>query len=176
MRAAREWSRTAVVALTATLTIAASAAGATAEPQPGVPPTASSPSQPDVGVRERRVRPDGQVDVRTLPKPRRGAGQEAKPFRPAPKLARAVPRVPSGPVTTSGVIPKAAPGTASPKAVPSTAVLERLKTFRTLGNVIVEMINRNGQIYDKAGNAVCSPFDTSTFGSHTFTVNARTSR
>ncbi|MCX5192332.1 IPT/TIG domain-containing protein [Streptomyces sp. NBC_00249] len=180
LRAAREWSRTAVVALTVTLTIAATAAGAGAEPQPNVPPTSSSSSRPAAaGQEERRVRPDGQVDTRTLPEPRRAAGEEAKPFLPAPKPARAAQRVPSRPVTTGLLTPKAAPGTASSKAVPSTAVLERLKTFTTLGNVnsripsdaqlavgptyIVEMINRSGQIYDKAGNTVGGPFDLGAF-------------
>ncbi|MFE2286257.1 OmpL47-type beta-barrel domain-containing protein [Streptomyces sp. NPDC059443] len=180
LRAAREWSRTAVVALTVTLTIAATAAGATAEPQPNVPPRASSSSRPaDGGQEERRVQPDGQVDTRTLPKPQRATGEEAQPFLPAPKLARSSQRVPSRPVSTSRLVPKAAPGGASPKAVPNTAVLERLKTFSTLGNVnsripsdtqlavgptyIIQMINRSAQIYDKAGNTVGSPFDLGAF-------------
>ncbi|MFG2236575.1 hypothetical protein ACGFNX_42480 [Streptomyces sp. NPDC048723] len=119
------------------------------------------------------------MDTRTLPKPRRAVGEEAKPFLPAPKLARAAQHVPSPPVATGAVVPKAAQGAASPKAVPSTAVLERLKTFSTLGNVnspipsdtqlavgptyIMQMINRSAQIYDKAGNAVGSPFDLGAF-------------
>ncbi|WP_280918191.1 IPT/TIG domain-containing protein [Streptomyces sp. SPB4] len=180
LRVAREWSRTAVVALTVTLTIAASAAGATAEPRPNVPPTASASSRPAVeGQEETRVQPDGQVDTRKLPKPRRSVGEEAKPFLPAPKLTREAKRVPSLPVATGAVVPKAARGAASPKAVPSTAVLERLKTFSTLGNVnsripsdtqlavgptyIIQMINRSAQIYDKAGTAVGSPFDLGAF-------------
>ncbi|MFI1148202.1 IPT/TIG domain-containing protein [Streptomyces sp. NPDC020817] len=180
LRAAREWSRTAVVALTVTLTIAATATGATAEPQPNVPPAASSSSQPAVeGQEETRVQPDGQVDTRTLPKPRRAVGEEAEPLLPAPKLAREAKRVPSLPVATGALVPKAAAGAASPKAVPSSAVLERLKTFSTLGNVnsripsdtqlavgptrIVQMVNRTGQVYDKAGNTVGSPFDLGTF-------------
>lgn len=89
-------------------------------------------------------------------------------------------RQPSLPVTTAQLTPK---GAASPKAVPSTAVIERLKTFRTLRNAdnaaartapsdtqlavgpthIVQFVNRTGQVYDKAGNAVGAPFDLGTF-------------
>ncbi|MFE2875223.1 OmpL47-type beta-barrel domain-containing protein [Streptomyces roseus] len=176
----REWSRTAVVALTVTLTIAASAAGATAEPQPNVPSTAGSSSQPSAeGRQETRVQPDGQVDTRTLPKPRRTVGEKAEPLLPAPKFARTTQHVPSRPVTTGAVVPKAARSGASSKAVPSTAVLERLKTFSTLGNVnsripsdtqlavgptyVIQMLNRSAQIYDKAGNTVGSPFDLGAF-------------
>ncbi|MER6776708.1 MULTISPECIES: OmpL47-type beta-barrel domain-containing protein [unclassified Streptomyces] len=180
LRAARGWSRTVVVALAVTLTIAGTASGAAAEPQPKVRPTASSSSRPAVeGQEERRVQPDGQVDTRTLPKPRRAVGEEAKPLLPAPRLARAAQRLPGLPVVTGAVVPKVAQSAASPKAVPSTAVLERLKTFSTLGNVnsripsdtqlavgptyIIQMVNRSAQIYDKAGNAVGSPFDLGSF-------------
>ncbi|MFD7258893.1 OmpL47-type beta-barrel domain-containing protein [Streptomyces sp. NPDC059874] len=175
----RGWSRTAVVALTVTLTVAASAVGVTAEPQPSVPPTTSNSSAPAVGGNGSRVEPDGRVDTRKLPRPGRGAGQEPKRFLPAPQFRRAEHRAPSTPVTTSGVVPKAAPSPVSPKAVPASAVLERLKTFTTLGNVdsripsdtqiavgpwhVIQMINRSGQIYDKAGNAQGGPFDLGAF-------------
>ncbi|WP_158734457.1 hypothetical protein [Streptomyces sp. NRRL F-2747] len=58
-------------------------------------------------------------------------------------------------------------------------MLERLKTFSTLGNVnsripsgtqlavgptyIIQMVNRSAQIYGKAGNTVGSPFDLGSF-------------
>jgi hypothetical protein len=178
-RAVRGWPRALFLTLAVTLTVAAPIAGAAAEPQPGISSATGSPSHGDGHGRENQVRPDGQVDTRTLPKPRRGAEEEAKRFLPAPKLARAAQRVPSVPVTTSRLVPKAAPGAASPKAVPSTAVLEQLKTFTTLGNVnsripsdtqlavgptyIIQMVNRSAQIYDKSGNAVGSAFDLGTF-------------
>ncbi|MEU8436898.1 hypothetical protein AB0F18_29135 [Streptomyces sp. NPDC029216] len=85
-------------------------------------------------------------------------------------------RQPTLPVTTATLTPKTG---ASPKAAPSTAVIQQLNTFRTLGNVdatgpsdtqlavgptyIVQFVNRSGQVYDKAGNAVGAPFDLGAF-------------
>ncbi|MBW5482195.1 OmpL47-type beta-barrel domain-containing protein [Streptomyces bambusae] len=81
-------------------------------------------------------------------------------------------------------MPDDAKGKASSKAAPSTAVIEQLKTFRTLANAdnaataqtapsdtqlavgpthIVQFVNRSGQIFDKAGNRVGAVFDLGSF-------------
>ncbi|MEU7606806.1 hypothetical protein [Streptomyces sp. NPDC041003] len=44
MRAVRGWPRALLLTLAVTLTVTAPVGGAAAEPRPGVPPTASSPS------------------------------------------------------------------------------------------------------------------------------------
>ncbi|MCX5129942.1 IPT/TIG domain-containing protein [Streptomyces sp. NBC_00193] len=179
LRAAREWSRTAAVALTVTLTLAASANGAAAEPQPGARTAASSTSQADSEGHLARLKPERRVEVRSLPRvvPRPGEVTKTKPFMPAPKVARPVrPTLqPTVPVSTSVLVPKSK---VASKAVPSTAVLERLKTFPGLGQdgktpsdaqiavgptYIVEMVNFTGQIYDKAGNTVGAAFDLGDF-------------
>ncbi|MFH8625817.1 OmpL47-type beta-barrel domain-containing protein [Streptomyces vietnamensis] len=179
LRAAREWSRAAVVALTVTLTIAASAAGASAESRPDVRSAVRTAPQAGRGGHLTRIEPQRRVDVRSLPHavPKPGAATKAKPFMPAPKLTR-----PSGPalrptvpVSTSALVKKPK---AAPKAVSSTAVLERLKTFPTLGQdgkapsdtqlavgptYILQMVNFTGQVYDKAGNTVGNAFDLGDF-------------
>jgi IPT/TIG domain len=147
-----------------------------------------------------RLAPKRHVDIRTLPRPERGPGREAKPVLPAPTLVQpSPPSQPSRPVTTVRMARKAGrggtattpsgqvgggtatapqPGT-SPEAAASSAVVEQLTSFPTLGNVdnnapsdtqlavgpdaIVQMVNVTGQIYDKAGNTVGSPFDLGAF-------------
>ncbi|MFB7466179.1 IPT/TIG domain-containing protein [Streptomyces sp. NPDC056224] len=109
-----------------------------------------------------------------------------QPSLPPPKR-----RAPAGPrreaslpVTTAALVRDAAKAKESAKAAPSTAVIERLKTFRTLANAdnagpaqtapsdtqlavgpthIIQFTNRSGQIYDKAGNRVGAVFDLGTF-------------
>ncbi|WP_412076005.1 OmpL47-type beta-barrel domain-containing protein [Streptomyces xanthophaeus] len=188
--AARGWPRALLLALAVTLTVVAPAAGAAAEPRPGVPPTAAGPSRADGEGKLTRVKLKRRVDVRSLPRPRRTAEPQVQPYLAPPK--RKAPEGPkreaSLPVTPVALTPKATK--ASPKAAPSTAVIERLKTFPTLGNAdnaaaaqttpsdtqlavgpthIVQFVNRSGQVYDKAGNAVGATFDLGTlFG---FTAN-----
>ncbi|MFE6834810.1 IPT/TIG domain-containing protein [Streptomyces sp. NPDC057705] len=183
LRAARGWPRALVLALAVTLTVVAPAGGAAAEPRPGVPSTASGPSRADGEGKLSRVTPKRRVDVRKLPKPERTGEPQVQPYLPPPKEPAAVGPLqqPSLPVTTAQLTAK---GAAASKAVPSTAVIERLKTFRTLGNGdnpaaaqtapsdaqlavgpthIVQVVNRSGQIYDKNGSAVGGPFDLGTF-------------
>ncbi|WP_405526323.1 IPT/TIG domain-containing protein [Streptomyces avidinii] len=183
MRAVRGWPRALLLTLAVTLTVAAPAGGAAAEPRPSAPPTASSPSPADGEGKLSRVRAKKRVDVRTLPRPEGTAEPQDRPYLAPPKRPAPVgpPQQPSLPVTTAQLTPK---GAMSPKAVPSTAVIERLKTFRTLRNAdnaaaartapsdtqlavgptrIVQFVNRTGQVYDKAGHAVGTPFDLGTF-------------
>ncbi|WP_327136242.1 IPT/TIG domain-containing protein (plasmid) [Streptomyces sp. NBC_01343] len=183
MRAVRGWPRALLLTLAVTLTVAAPAGAAVAEPRPVVPPTAASTSPADGEGKLSQVTPKRRVNVRTLPRPERTAEPQVQPYLPPPKgpAPMGTRRQPTLPVTTAQLAPK---GAASPKAVPSTAVIERLKTFRTLGNAdnpaasqtapsdaqlavgptyIVEVVNRSGQIYDKAGAAVGGPFDLGTF-------------
>lgn len=178
MRAVRGWPRALLLTLAVTLTVAAPVGGAAAEPRPSAPSTASSPSRADGEGKLSRVRVKKRVDVRTLPRPKRPVEKQVRPYLVPPRRAAAAEpgRQPTLPVTTALLTPKA---TASPKTVPSSAVVERLKTFSTLGNVntnapsdtnlavgptyIIQMVNTTGQIYDKAGNAVGSPFDLGTF-------------
>ncbi|MFF4098639.1 IPT/TIG domain-containing protein [Streptomyces sp. NPDC001903] len=115
-----------------------------------------------------------------LPRPKRTAEPRPRPYLAPPKRRGPVGplRQPTLPVSASALMGKASKDRSS-KAVPSTAVVERLKTFSTLGNVdgavpsdtnlavgptyIVQFVNRSGQVYDKAGNAVGSPFDLGAF-------------
>lgn len=181
MRAVRGWPRALLLTLAVTLTVAAPAGGAAAEPRPGVPPTASSPSQADGEGKLSRVKMKRRVDVRALPRPKRTAETQVQPYFAPPKRRAPVgPRRQSSlPVTAAALTPKVPTAGAFPKAVPSTAVIERLKTFPTLGDVdntvpsdtqlavgpthIVQFVNRSGQVYDKAGNAVGTPFDLGAF-------------
>ncbi|WP_406183324.1 OmpL47-type beta-barrel domain-containing protein [Streptomyces sp. NBC_01006] len=183
-RTARGWSRALLLALTVTLTAAApAAAAAPAEPRPSAPASVGVPSPSGGEGTLSRAEVKQRVDVSALPRPRRTTEPQVRPYLAPPKRRTPVGpmRQPSLPVTTALLTPK---GATSPKAVPSSAVVERLKTFPTLGNgdndvasqtapsdtnlavgptYIVQFVNRAGQIYDKAGNAVGSPFDLGTF-------------
>ncbi|MFD9359555.1 IPT/TIG domain-containing protein [Streptomyces sp. NPDC060031] len=182
-RAPRGWLRALLLALTLALAVAAPAAAAPPEPRPSAPPTAGSPSPWDGEAKLSRAEVKQRVDVSALPRPKRTAEPQARPYLAPPKRRAPVGpmRQPSLPVTTALLTPK---DTTALKAAPSTAVVERLKTFSTLGNgdndaasqtapsdtnlavgptYIVQFVNRAGQIYDKAGNAVGSPFDLGTF-------------
>lgn len=179
--------RALVLALTLALTVAAPVGAVSAEPRPGVPATASPPANspsPSGGEGAlSRAEAKLRVDVRALPRPKRTAEPQVRPHLvPPTRRAPVGPlRQPSLPVTTAQLTPK---GAMPRRAVPSSAVVERLKTFRTLGNgdndvasqtapsdtnlavgptYIVEFVNRAGQIYDKAGHAVGSPFDLGAF-------------
>ncbi|MFE5523737.1 OmpL47-type beta-barrel domain-containing protein [Streptomyces virginiae] len=175
-----------MLALVVTLTVVAPAGGAVAEPRPGVPPTAAAQARADGEGTLTRAPLKRRVNVRSLPRPQSTAKPQVRPSLPAPKR-----RVPAGPrreaslpVTTTALTAKDAKAGASSKAAPSTAVIERLKTFRTLGNAdnatvaqtapsdtqlavgpthIIQFINRSGQVYDKAGNRVGTTFDLGTF-------------
>ncbi|MCX5589140.1 OmpL47-type beta-barrel domain-containing protein [Streptomyces erythrochromogenes] len=178
MRTVRGWPRALLLTLAVTLTVTAPADGAAAEPRPGVPPTASSPSRADGEGKLSRVKVKRRVDVRTLPRPKRVPEPQVQPYLAPPKGPAPVgpTRQPTLPVTTAALTSKTG---ASPKAAPSTAVIQRLKTFPTLGNVdatgpsdtqlavgpthIVQFVNRSGQVYDKAGTAVGAPFDLGAF-------------
>ncbi|MFF1336523.1 IPT/TIG domain-containing protein [Streptomyces sp. NPDC058290] len=178
MRAARGWPRALLLALAVTLTAAAPTAAAPAEPRPSAPPSAGVPSPSGGEGTLSRAEVKKRVDVRALPRPKRTAEPQARPNLTPPKRRAPVGpmRQPSLPVTTALLTPK---GATAPKAVPSSAVVERLKTFPTLGNVdtitpsdtnlavgptyIVQVVNRSGQIYDKAGSAVGTPFDLGAF-------------
>ncbi|RKT06193.1 IPT/TIG domain-containing protein [Streptomyces sp. 3211.6] len=178
MRAVRGWPRALLLTLAVTLTVTAPAGGAAAEPRPGIPPTAGSPSRADGEGKLSRVKVKQRVDVRTLPRPKRLPEPQGQPYLAPPKGPAPVGpmRQPTLPVTTATLTPKTG---ASPKAAPSTAVIQQLKTFSTLGNVdsvppsdtqlavgptyIVQFVNRSGQVYDKAGNAVGAPFDLGAF-------------
>jgi hypothetical protein len=177
-------------------------AGAAGAQQSSQSTKASIPTQNPGGQGKlMRLRAKRHVNVGALPRPERGAGRgEAKRFLPAPKLALpSLPSQPTRPVGTVGLTPKngldrtaAAPSGqvgsgaatspqsgASPATAASSAVVERLTTFGTLGNVdnnapsdtqlavgpdyIVQLVNVTGQIYDKAGNTVGSPFDLGAF-------------
>ncbi|WP_445269635.1 IPT/TIG domain-containing protein [Streptomyces sp. DSM 41634] len=178
LRAARGWPRALVLALAVTLTVVAPAGGAAAEPRPGVPPTAAGQSQADGEGKLSRVTPKRRVDVRKLPRPERTGEPQVQRYLAPPKRRAPVGpmRQPSLPVTTTALTPK---GATPRKSVPSSAVVERLKTFPTLGNIdtitpsdtnlavgptyIVQVVNRSGQIYDKGGSAVGAPFDLGAF-------------
>jgi hypothetical protein len=196
----RGWPRVVVVALVVMVTAQVTLAAASAESQSSSSPQAGSASQPGSQGQPARIRAKRHVDVRSLPQPQRGARREAKPSLPAPRLPQpAQPSQPSRPVTTTGLAAKAEPGAApstqsghagtqtatspesasSPESAASSAVVEQLTTFPTLGNVnskvpsdtqlavgptyIVQMVNVSGQIYDKAGHAVGSAFDLGAF-------------
>ncbi|MCI4078788.1 IPT/TIG domain-containing protein [Streptomyces sp. MMS21 TC-5] len=178
MRVVRGWPRALLLTLAVTLTVTAPAGGAAAEPRPGVPSTASGPSRADGEGTLSRVKVKRRVDVRTLPRPKRVPEPQVQPYLAPPKGPAPVGpmRQPILPVTTANLASKTG---ASPKAAPSTAVIQQLKTFPTLGNVdatgpsdtqlavgpthIVQFVNRSGQVYDKAGNAVGAPFDLGAF-------------
>ncbi|MGW5849931.1 OmpL47-type beta-barrel domain-containing protein [Streptomyces sp. NPDC055254] len=177
LRAARGWPRALVLALAVALTAVAPAGGAAAEPRPGVPPAAAASSRADGEGTLERVPVKRRVDVRSLPRPKRSTERQVEPYLAPPKgKASEGPRQRASlPVTTASLTPKGTKAGAAPTSVPSTAVIQRLKTFPTLGNVdntvpsdaqlavgpthIVEFVNRSGQVYDKAGNAVGAPFD-----------------
>lgn len=186
LRAARGWPRALVLALAVTLTAVAPAAGAAAAPRPGTPPTAASSSQADGETTLTQISPKRRVDVRSLPRPQGTAKQQVQPYLAPPKrrASEGPRREASLPVVGAAVTPRDAKAGASSKAVPSTAVIERLRTFRTLGNAdnaaaaqttpsdtqlavgpthIVQFINRSGRIYDKAGNPAGAAFDLGTF-------------
>ncbi|MFF3861276.1 OmpL47-type beta-barrel domain-containing protein [Streptomyces sp. NPDC002209] len=178
MRAARGWPRALLLALTVTLTAAAPAGAALAEPRPSTPPSAGVPSPSGGEGTLSRAEVKQHVDVSALPRPKRTAEPRMRPYLAPPK--RQAPlrpmQQPSLPVTTAMLTPK---GATAPKAAPSSAVVERLKSFSTLGNgdsitpsdtnlavgptYIVQFVNRSGQIYDKAGNTVGSRFDLGAF-------------
>ncbi|MFD7837191.1 IPT/TIG domain-containing protein [Streptomyces sp. NPDC059761] len=178
-RTARGWSRALLLALTVTLTAAApAAAAAPAEPRPSAPASAGVPSPSGGEGTLSRVEAKQRVDVSALPRPRHTAEPQVRPYLAPPKRRTPVGpmRQPSLPVTTAQLTPK---GATPRRAVPSSAVVERLKTFPTLGNIdtiapsdtnlavgptyIVQVVNQSGQIYDKAGSAVGSPFDLGAF-------------
>ncbi|MFJ9598226.1 OmpL47-type beta-barrel domain-containing protein [Streptomyces virginiae] len=178
MRAVRGWPRALLLTLAVSLTVTVPAGGAAAEPRPGVPSTASGPSRADGEGTLSQVKVKRRVDVRTLPRPKRVPEPQVQPYLAPPKGPAPVGpmRQPTLPVTTANLASKTG---ASPKAAPSTAVIQQLKTFPTLGNVdatgpsdtqlavgpthIVQFVNRSGQVYDKAGNAVGAPFDLGAF-------------
>jgi len=176
------WRGVAAVGLVLVFTFQGPLAEATAEPQSSDRPQASSSSRAGGQGHTTRIRPKGDVKVHSLPPPRRGGPKQAKPLPAAPRLGPpAPPSRPGRPVVTGGLAPRAKRTTASTNRVmsPSSATLERLTTFPTLGNVnskvpsdtqlavgptyIVQMVNVSGQIYDKAGNAVGSAFDLGSF-------------
>ncbi|WP_327283907.1 IPT/TIG domain-containing protein [Streptomyces sp. NBC_00597] len=175
-RAARGWSRALLLALSMTLTVLAPAGAAAAEPRPSAPSSADLPSPSGGEGKLSRVEVKQHVDVRALPRPQRTGKPRTRPRLVPPQRRVGPMRQPSLPVTTALLTPK---GGTSPKAVPSSAVVERLKTFSTLGNIdtiapsdtnlavgptyIVQFVNQSGQFYDKAGNAVGSPFDLGAF-------------
>ncbi|MEU5066104.1 hypothetical protein AB0G95_18970 [Streptomyces virginiae] len=184
--AARSRPRALVLALVLALAAAAPAAGVAAEPRPGVPPTAAARARADGGQTLTRAPLKRRVNVRSLPRPQSTAKPHVRPSLPAPKRpAPAGPRREASlPVTTVSLTPKDAKAGATRKAAPSTAVIERLKTFRTLGNAdnaaaartapsdtqlavgpthIVQFTNRSGRIYDKAGSPAGATFDLGTF-------------
>ncbi|MEU3778535.1 hypothetical protein AB0F11_36105 [Streptomyces sp. NPDC032472] len=180
VQVARGRPRALLLALAVMLTVAApAAAAAPAEPRPGAPASAGSSPTPQGGEGKlSRAKVKRRVDVRALPRRQRTAEPQRRPYLAPPKRRAPVGpvRQPSLPVTTALLTPK---GAASPKAAPASAVVERLKTFPTLGNVdtitpsdtnlavgptyIVQFVNTSGQFYDKAGNAVGSPFDLGAF-------------
>ncbi|MCF3183653.1 IPT/TIG domain-containing protein [Streptomyces polychromogenes] len=179
MRAARGRPRALLLALTVALAVAApAAAAAPAETRPSAPPSAGSPSPSGGEGKLSRTKAKHRVDVRKLPRPKRAAEPRMRPYLAPPKQPAPVGpmRQPSLPVTTALLTPR---GATSPKAVPSSAVVERLKTFPTRGNVdtiapsdtnlavgptyIVQFVNQSGQIYDKAGSTVGAPFDLGAF-------------
>jgi hypothetical protein len=165
-------------------------------------PALSSKAQPAIPG-QRQIRVKRHVDIRTVPRPDRGGPRSSKPVLLPPKVEQATqPSHPSRPPVTSGLLLKAHPGKsagsgptgaqgaspgtgsapnggASPQTADPSAVVERLTTFPTLGNVnskvpsdtqlavgpdfIVQMVNVSGQIYDKAGNTVGSAFDLGQF-------------
>ncbi|MEV7027408.1 hypothetical protein AB0O00_35425, partial [Kitasatospora sp. NPDC093558] len=105
------------------------------------------------------------------------------PFLPAPAVEQhAQPREPALPVAGSVLTSKQSidqKRVDGSRAAGSTAVIEQLTSFSTLGNVngvapsdtqlavgpkyIVQMVNVTGQVYDKAGKTVGSSFDLGTF-------------
>jgi hypothetical protein len=162
---------------------------ADASPRSSEASRANNPSPTAGNSQAKPVRVKHHVDVRNVPRPSHDGGKLAKPFLPAPRTA-AGPRLaqpaPSQPVVTAGLAMKsprrtssAPTGTATPLAAASSAVVEQLTTFPTLGNVngkapsdtqlavgptyIVQLVNVTGQIYDKAGNTVGAAFDLGTF-------------
>jgi hypothetical protein len=163
---------TGVALMTAALASVVTLQGALAKPAGEAQATAPP------GGQVQKIRPVGKIDVRNLPRAQRGGGRQSKPDLSTPMLATTAAGTPAQPVTTGGLALRSK--RVASALAPSSAVLERLTTFPTLGNVdakvpsdtqlavgptrIIELVNISGQIYDKAGNAVLgSPFDLGSF-------------